>query len=132
MRPHFSNSINNRQSSRENASPSSGTSPLASYKEVPTPSPLFTCVLQCQRYNVSRLVRMNVTNFPPLPSKVALILAWLLHRSRQGRWGPCQWGQERLPRRASLGLRQATSTKFSNLTGYFSLNCWFSVSRHSK
>ena len=81
---------------------------------------------------VFRLVRMNVTNFPPLPSKVGLILAWLLHRSRQGRWGPCQWGQERLPRRASLGLRQATSTKFSNLTGYFSLNCWFSVSRHSK
>ena len=29
MRPHYS------QSSRENANPSSGTSPLASYKEVP-------------------------------------------------------------------------------------------------
>ena len=29
MRPHYS------QSSRENATPSSGTSPLASYKEVP-------------------------------------------------------------------------------------------------
>ena len=31
MRPHF------RQSSRENATPSSGTSPLASYKDVPPP-----------------------------------------------------------------------------------------------
>ena len=33
MRPHYS------QSSRENATPSSGTSPLASYKEVRTPPP---------------------------------------------------------------------------------------------
>ena len=33
MRPH------NSQSSRENATPSSGTSPLASYKEVPPPPP---------------------------------------------------------------------------------------------
>ena len=33
MRAHYS------QSSRENASPSSGTSPLASYKEVPPPPP---------------------------------------------------------------------------------------------
>ena len=33
MRPHYS------QSSRENATPSSGTSPLASYKEVPLPPP---------------------------------------------------------------------------------------------
>ena len=31
MRPHYS------RSSRENATPSSGTSPLASYKEVPPP-----------------------------------------------------------------------------------------------
>ena len=31
MRPH------NSQSSRENATPSSGTSPLATYKEVPPP-----------------------------------------------------------------------------------------------
>ena len=31
MQPHYS------QSSRENAAPSSGTSPLASYKEVPLP-----------------------------------------------------------------------------------------------
>ena len=31
MRPHYS------QSSRENVTPSSGTSPLASYKEVPRP-----------------------------------------------------------------------------------------------
>ena len=35
MRPHYS------QSSRENATPHSGTSPLASYKEVPPP-PLST------------------------------------------------------------------------------------------
>ena len=33
MRRHYS------QSSRENATPSSGTSPLASYKEVPPPPP---------------------------------------------------------------------------------------------
>ena len=33
MRPHYS------QSSRENAIPFSGTSPLASYKEVPPPAP---------------------------------------------------------------------------------------------
>ena len=32
-RPHYS------QSSRENATPYSGTSPLASYKEVPSPRP---------------------------------------------------------------------------------------------
>ena len=39
LRPHSSNSTENQphysQSSRENATPSSGTSPLASYKEVP-------------------------------------------------------------------------------------------------
>ena len=68
VRPHFSNSINNRQSSRENATPSSGT-------------------LQRDEL-VFRLVRISVTNFPPLPSKVGLLLAWLLHRSWQGRWGP--------------------------------------------
>ena len=33
MRPHYS------QSSRDNGTPSSGTSPLASYKEVPPPDP---------------------------------------------------------------------------------------------
>ena len=38
MRPHYS------QSSRENATPSSGTSPLASYKEVPPPPPRATIV----------------------------------------------------------------------------------------
>ena len=35
MQPHYS------QSSRENATPFSGTSPLASYKEVPHPPGLF-------------------------------------------------------------------------------------------
>ena len=39
MRPHYS------QSSRENATPSSGTSPLASYKEVPPPPGLKTRIL---------------------------------------------------------------------------------------
>ena len=34
MRPHYS------QSSRENATSSSGTSPIASFKEVPPPAPL--------------------------------------------------------------------------------------------
>ena len=33
MQPHYS------QSSRENATPSSGTSPVASYREVPPPPP---------------------------------------------------------------------------------------------
>ena len=54
VRPHSSNSVENetpllaceqallfgRVSSRENATPSSGTPPLASYKEVPPPPPL--------------------------------------------------------------------------------------------
>ena len=85
----------NRQSSRENATPSSGTSPLASYKEVPSPTPLprfspaFAMPALQRDELVFRLVRISVTSFPPLPSKVGLILAWLLHRSRQGRWGPC-------------------------------------------
>ena len=53
VRPHSSNSVENetpllaceqallfgRVSSRENATPSSGTPPLASYKEVPPPPP---------------------------------------------------------------------------------------------
>ena len=38
MRPHYS------QYSRENATPSSGTSPLASYKKVPAPGGLNGCV----------------------------------------------------------------------------------------
>lgn len=69
VQPHLRNPFNNRQSSRENATPSRGT-------------------LQRDEL-VFRLVRISVTNFPPLPSKVGLILAWLLHRSRQGLWGPC-------------------------------------------
>ena len=43
VRPHSSNSLKMRphysQSSRENATPSSGTSSLASYQEVPPPPP---------------------------------------------------------------------------------------------
>ena len=35
------------QSSRENATPSSGTSPLASYKEVPPPPPRAAVVNVC-------------------------------------------------------------------------------------
>ena len=46
MRPHYS------QSSRENATPSSGTSPLASYKEVAPPPGLIHVVI----------------NSPPLPT----------------------------------------------------------------
>ena len=37
VRPHSSNSVENSQSSRENTTPFSSTSPLASYKEVPPP-----------------------------------------------------------------------------------------------
>ena len=43
MRPHYS------QSSRENATPSSGTSPLASYKEVPPPPPPVNSAAFCIR-----------------------------------------------------------------------------------
>ena len=39
VRPHSSNSVENSQSSRENTTPFSSTSPLASYKEVPPPPP---------------------------------------------------------------------------------------------
>ena len=37
VRPHSSNCVENSQSSRENTTPFSSTSPLASYKEVPPP-----------------------------------------------------------------------------------------------
>ena len=37
VRPHSSNSVENSQSSHENTTPFSSTSPLASYKEVPPP-----------------------------------------------------------------------------------------------
>ena len=43
MRPHYS------QSSRENATPSSGTSPLASHKGVPSPGLLRDLNIQAQR-----------------------------------------------------------------------------------
>ena len=63
VRPHSSNSAENetpllgceqallfgRVSSRENATPSSGTSPLASYKEVPPPGGGESVVLICKR-----------------------------------------------------------------------------------
>ena len=96
MRPHY-----NSQSSHENATPSSGTSSLAYYKEVPPPpggfSPAFATP-ELQRHElVYRLVRMSVTNFLPLPSKAGLILAWLLHRSRQG---PCHASGARNVRRS--------------------------------
>ena len=39
VQPHSSNSIETSQSSRKNATPSSGTSPVASYKEAPSPPP---------------------------------------------------------------------------------------------
>ena len=45
MRPHYS------QSSRENATPSSGTSPLASHKEVP-PQPVCSLRTVCGLFNV--------------------------------------------------------------------------------
>ena len=39
VRPHSSNCVENSQSSRENTTPFSSTSPLASYKEVQPPPP---------------------------------------------------------------------------------------------
>ena len=39
VQPHSGNSVENSQSSRENTTPFSSPSPLASYKEVPTPPP---------------------------------------------------------------------------------------------
>ena len=47
MQPHYS------QSSRENATPSSGTSPLASYKEVPPPPGNIYKQLGCSAMNIS-------------------------------------------------------------------------------
>ena len=44
MRPHYS------QSSRENATPSIGTSPLALYKEVPSPGPKIIALPQLYNY----------------------------------------------------------------------------------
>ena len=64
MRPHYS------QSSRENATPSSGTSPLASYKKVPPPRAtivaikaelikLFTSVSLLTRYRTLKCIRFT-------------------------------------------------------------------------
>ena len=50
MKPHHS------QSSRENATPSSGTSPLASFKEVPTPREFFATLWS---YTTARLRRIT-------------------------------------------------------------------------
>ena len=49
MRPH------NRQSSRENATPSSGTSPLAFYKKVPPPRPKNRGIALTQLYKYEQL-----------------------------------------------------------------------------
>ena len=54
MRPHYS------QSSRENATPSSGTSPLATYKEGPPPPPRNTAVSP----PISPLSRDSPAKFP--------------------------------------------------------------------
>ena len=54
MQSHYS------QSSRENATPSSGTSPLASYKEVP-PSPqglLYKLCMRSYAFSLSKLVEV--------------------------------------------------------------------------
>ena len=62
MRPHYS------PSSRENATPSSGTSPLASHKEVPAPPPLargnmiFFPFLTAQAYHPLSVMRTVFAN----------------------------------------------------------------------
>ena len=61
MRPHYS------PSNRENATPSSGTSPLASYKEVPSPPPLggiwyFFPFLKAQAYHPLSVMRTVFAN----------------------------------------------------------------------
>ena len=54
MRPHYS------QSNRENATPSSGTFPLASYKEVtPTPPPRAYDIYPMVSINQSRLILLK-------------------------------------------------------------------------
>ena len=67
MRPHYS------QSSRENATPSSGTSPLASYKEVPHPpprarnygGPLYTAFRTSSTVTIKRLLCLKMdAKFP--------------------------------------------------------------------
>ena len=47
MQPHYS------QSSRENATPSSGTSPVASYKEVPPPGAPLDTITLINNYSMS-------------------------------------------------------------------------------
>ena len=76
MQPHYS------QSSRENATPSSGTSLLASYKEVPPPGRLLPAAvvrsLQCKKFRSVKVQTLVVTLFPPSPLSRVLERIWRL------------------------------------------------------
>ena len=53
--PHSGNSIDYSQSSRENATPSSGTSPVASYKKVPSFPPGSKVIIVISKQPLSQL-----------------------------------------------------------------------------
>ena len=62
MPPHYS------QSSRENATPSSGTCPLASYKEVPPPPPPIVMIVASGIRNTAQGIRNHTNDWNPDPS----------------------------------------------------------------
>ena len=72
VRPHSSNCVENSQSSRENTTPFSSTSPLASYKEVqPPPTPL---VAQTSFHRKTVVALQNVSWFQAIPHHVNILL----------------------------------------------------------
>ena len=57
MRPHYS------QSSRENATPSSGTNPLASYKKYPPPPTPGTQLQENMGLYPAQILQMDINNY---------------------------------------------------------------------
>ena len=91
VRPHSSNSVENSQSSRENTTPFSSPSPLASYKEVPTPPPthpghypdlgsdmlsawISVLVAQTSFHKKTVVALQNVSWFQAIPHHVNILL----------------------------------------------------------
>ena len=81
MRPHDS------QSSRENATPSSGTSPVASYKEVPPPPPgaaklvIWTRPSQVERAITGAIIRTIIITFNDIYGCVATLTKFLTNQA---------------------------------------------------
>ena len=92
MQPHSS------QSSRETATPSSGTSPLASYKEVPPPPPLGITLMRFQfKMLLKLLVNISLTNLKNsylnksmLPLCRCTIRPLVLHPCSSFEFPPCR------------------------------------------